>query len=133
MLQHCTTQVAKLVTFTENLNPEIHLFMSFSVSLYIINDTDIHLISIITKILSFIRRVYIINTISCMWWMMEAIEAFLKERNTSCKKRFNENNKESESLEKSESLVVYLSNHFPLTCLVPLFMDYIFRCQHSRN
>lgn len=65
--------------------------------------------------------------------MMEAIEAFLKERNTSCKKRFNENNKESESLEKSESLVVYLSNHFPLTCLVPLFMDYIFRCQHSRN
>lgn len=54
--------------------------MSFSVSLYIIDDTDIHLISIITKILSFISGVYIINTISYMWWMMEAIEAFLKEK-----------------------------------------------------
>ena len=54
--------------------------MSFSVSLYIIDDTDIHLISIITKILSFIRRVYIINTISCMRWMMEDIEASLKEK-----------------------------------------------------
>lgn len=68
------------MTFTENLNPEIHLFMSFSVSLYIIDDTDIHLISMITEILSFISRVYIIDAISCMWWMMEAIEAFLKEK-----------------------------------------------------
>ena len=52
--------------------------------------------------------------------MMEAIEAFLKERNTSCKKRFNENNKESESLEKSESLVVYLSKHFSINLFGPI-------------